>query len=298
VAQEAARRWESVIIGDLPTIDIDVQGYPPELKCGPLPVIVDDIYICFKDPVIDGVGGVLGQAGPVLVRSDSNLTASGYMEFDAADVQLMLIEGTLKDVIIHEMGHVLGLGTLWEDKGLVSNQGSEIFPNFVYKPGTKACSFWQDITGCSGCPPIENEFGPGTAGGHWDEDVMGNELMSGFSEDAGTFMPLSNITVGSLEDLGYEVDYSAADPFLSAPSCGFRLRKTKQGKPQKDPKKLSEVGRARAFEYGKLVLTKAKARKPKNLPDELTYVADRHVDVIYLEAGKVHIVGVSDIESP
>ena len=40
------------------------------------------------------------------------------MRFDSADVAQMAANGTLTAVIMHEMGHVLGLGTLWQNLGL------------------------------------------------------------------------------------------------------------------------------------------------------------------------------------
>ena len=53
--------------------------------------------------------------------------------------------------------------------------------------------------------------GAGTAGVHWSESVFGNELMTGFI--SGTPDPLSILTVGAMQDLGYTVNYSAADPY-------------------------------------------------------------------------------------
>ena len=41
--------------------------------------------------------------------------------------------------------------------------------------------------------------------------MLGNELMSGFL-DTGV-NPISRLTVGALEDVGYEVDLDAADPY-------------------------------------------------------------------------------------
>jgi hypothetical protein len=35
------------------------------------------------------------------------------MSFDTADLDRMEADGCLQDVILHEMGHVLGFGTLW-----------------------------------------------------------------------------------------------------------------------------------------------------------------------------------------
>ena len=43
-------------------------------------------------------------------------------------------------------------------------------------------------------------------GGHWQETVFGNELMTG-SIDRG-FNPISRITVGAFQDMGYTLNYS------------------------------------------------------------------------------------------
>jgi hypothetical protein len=37
--------------------------------------------------------------------------------------------------------------------------------------------------------------------------------MTGFVEAAGVPMPISRMTVGSLQDMGYTVNYAAADPY-------------------------------------------------------------------------------------
>jgi hypothetical protein len=58
---------------------------------------------------------------------------------------------------------------------------------------------------------VENNGVPGTADAHWRESTFGNELMTGYVNLNG--MPLSAITVGSLADLGYEVNPLAADPY-------------------------------------------------------------------------------------
>lgn len=92
--------------------------------------------------------------------------------------------------------------------------------------------------------PIENQGGSGSFGSHWDEGTsinestgnifdnnqlgndirnyygntpapaMGGELMSPQAEGPGVYMPLSRITLGSLEDLGYTVSYAEADVYL------------------------------------------------------------------------------------
>ena len=84
---------------------------------------------------IDGAGGVLAQASPSAMR-DPSLGAAplrspaapaalpGFVEVDRDDLRALERNGTLVDVITHEMGHALGFGTLWEENNLVRNAGS------------------------------------------------------------------------------------------------------------------------------------------------------------------------------
>jgi hypothetical protein len=117
-------------------------------------------------------------------------------------------DGTLKDVITHEMGHVIGVGTVWERKGLLKDAGKPTV-RFVGKNARK--EFGKLKKGKAADVPVENTGGPGTADGHWRESVFRNELMSGFI--AAPNNPLSRLTVASLQDLGYKVDLTKAEPY-------------------------------------------------------------------------------------
>ena len=65
----------------------------------------------------------------------------------------------------------------------------------------------------SGNPvPVENSGGAGTRDSHWRETVLLRELMTGFLNRNVT-NPLSRLTIGSLQDLGYTVNLNAADPY-------------------------------------------------------------------------------------
>jgi len=136
------------------------------------------------------------------------------MEFDGADLEELESSGDLVNVILHEMGHVIGIGTIWGNLGLVQNAGDEI-----HFTGTQAVAEYQSIFNTSdNFVPVQTDGGPGTAGGHWDEDVFANELMTGFL-DGGVTNPISRITVGALADMGYQVNLNAADPY-SPPGDG------------------------------------------------------------------------------
>lgn len=194
---DAAARWSEIIVGDLP--DEFFEGRT-----------IDDLEISATAPAIDGPGQVLGQAGPREFRNGSSLPFFGIMEFDSADVGRMVSQGTFTDVILHEMGHVLGLGTLWDFKDLVQGLGTS---NPIYT-GANAVKEYQTLSGTTATSvPVENTGGGGTAGGHWRESVFNTEIMTGYAEAPGVPMPISRMTVGALKDLGYTVDYGAADPY-------------------------------------------------------------------------------------
>jgi hypothetical protein len=198
----AADRWTGIIVGDLPRARVDGE-------------FIDDILILAQGRAIDGPGKILGQAGPTHVRppgagASALLPVKGIMTFDTADLARMESDGTLNDVITHEMGHVLGIGTLWEAKGLLKRGGTSN-PTFA---GAGAMREYRRLRpgGRRRRVPVENTGGPGTADGHWRESVFRNELMSGFIAQPGN--PLSRVTAASLGDLGYQVDLEAAEPFV------------------------------------------------------------------------------------
>ncbi|WP_395702720.1 pre-peptidase C-terminal domain-containing protein [Aquabacterium sp.] len=193
---QAAQHWSQIITGDLSNVVDRQYG------------TIDDLLIEAQISNIDGVGSILGQAGATAWRSssDSGLAYRGMMQFDSADLAAMEADGTLESVILHEMGHVLGInGAMFRQKGLISGS------NYIGANGVDA---YRQVTGNLGLTavPIETGGGSGTAGSHWSESVFHTELMTGYAENAPP-MPLSIITVGCLEDLGYQVNYAAADPY-------------------------------------------------------------------------------------
>lgn len=198
--RDAARRWSQIIVGDLPSMMVDGRE-------------IDDVEITATAVPIDGAYGVLGQAGPRVVRPGARgLPATGIMQFDTADVGRMVSQGTFTNVILHEMGHVIGIGTLWGSFGLVTGAGTAD-PQYV---GVRALAEYRALVGSGSTPtgvPVENVGGAGSRDAHWRESVFDNELMTSIAESPGISMPISRLTVASLEDLGYRVNYAAADPY-------------------------------------------------------------------------------------
>lgn len=146
--------------------------------------------------------------------------------------------GTKKEyfaVLIHEICHILGIGTIWMNPQ-ISEQSSFIKENAddetyyymgdnskaveMYKKSIKNSYISNNIKGI----PIENNGGSGTKLGHFEEGTtkfgeeesydnryygihfqpaLDKELMSGQSERSGDSVELSLITVGALDDFGY-----------------------------------------------------------------------------------------------
>jgi hypothetical protein len=219
---EAELRWESFITGDL----ADVNQTLPANSCGANPETpgpFDDLTIFVTIEPIDGPFGVLGQAGPCFIRDTDDLTVIGRMQFDSDDMELLETEGSLPAVILHEMGHVLGFGTLWINPfGLVQDP-SDPDPQpplaDTHFTGAQAIAAFNAAGGSSytgAKVPVMNVGGAGTVNSHWRDEVFDPELMTGFLSDG--FNPLSAITVRSLEDMGYTVSVTAVDPFSLSPA--------------------------------------------------------------------------------
>lgn len=193
---QAKAVWESVIVGDLP----DIGG-------------IDDIRISASVGFIDGNGGTLGTAGPTQLRIGIKLPTVASMNFDSADMSTMANNGTLLRVILHEMGHALGLGTLWGTFGLNTvNNTPNGTPSYQYT-GAQALNEYRQFAGQNSATyvPLETGGGAGTANAHWSESLFQGELMTGYATGS---MPLSRMTIGALADLGYQVNYAAADPYV------------------------------------------------------------------------------------
>jgi hypothetical protein len=225
--QNAAARWGRVI-GDIPNLSLGSSGIPANGCTFGQPAVnnqtIDDIIIYAKIDSIDGPLKTLGQAGPCYVRNGGVLVVMGAMVFDSADVRGMVNNGTIGDVIVHEMGHVIGIGTTWNAMLTRTNttaaDTSWIRTTDVRYTGTNGnteyFAFGSGATG-SGAP-IENcgagspsGCGPGNWLGHWRETTFNNELMTGFIEASNN--ALSRMSIGALQDLGYPIIMSGSDSY-------------------------------------------------------------------------------------
>jgi len=145
-------------------------------------------------------------------------------------------------VCLHEVGHLLGIGnfTLSENSTIAGEpvvRYTEDGVDKFYYTGEHAFQAYKDyleplghnVSELSGIP-TEDDGGQGTAHSHPEEGLLHgisvndrfiggvfhpgleHELMAGWSEN-GNYNPLSKISIGFLEDMGYEVNYDEAEPY-------------------------------------------------------------------------------------
>ncbi len=228
--QIAADRWSEVIVGDLAALSSGSAELPADFSCNgepPFNGFVDDLVVSAVGEPIDGPGSVLGSAGPCLLRADGSngerlpLPTYGVMRFDLADLADLENEGGLDAVILHEMGHVLGIGSLWAGNGFLTGtvaegadpNSEEYDPRYTAPLGVEE---YIALRTAASLPledsvPAANTGGGGTRESHWREATFVNELMTGYLSEG--INPLSMLTIADLADLGYTVDYAAADPY-------------------------------------------------------------------------------------
>jgi hypothetical protein len=194
----AARRWSEVITGDLP----EAGG-------------IDDLVIAVDISDMDGVGGVLGEAR-IIGQRPNGLPFHSEIVLDAADFAALKASGGLFAVIVHEIGHALGIGgERWN--ALVVGLGGPS-PSFR---GARAIAEYDRLAGAQGAMkgvPVEGSASQeGSRDSHWSEHVFMDEVMTPRLHNDGA-APLSRLTVAALADLGYVVNISAADHYTLASS--------------------------------------------------------------------------------
>ena len=211
----AANTWESLLVGYQDGV---VQA--PLGSSYSVGQTVSTVVVTANLAVDDGVGGTLGSAGPTAFALDESgfwLATDSDMTFDSDDIDVLFNNGSLDSLILHELGHSLGFGTLWGFNGVTNLTGDEFI-------GAEATAIWQSEFGQSGTPDIETEGGPGTAGGHWNENLDGSGL-TGITDSLGRDMRdelmtgwlnpnsfISELTLASFRDIGFTTASATAVP--------------------------------------------------------------------------------------
>lgn len=214
---QAAALWESYILGYQPGISltgITINVSTPELPAGQL-----------------------GQANASSTVSQGGyyLTSTGYMQFNSTMIGSLIDQGWFDEVIVHEMGHVIGFGIQWISNGVYKNGSGQ----YTGEYGVAAYNHEYGQNGTY--VPVELLGGIGTANKHWAEvekgaaltgitDLLGrdmaHELMTGWL-NVGRPPYISNTTLQSLRDIGFVVVDLYAPAHVPEPAalvlCGLAV---------------------------------------------------------------------------
>ena len=231
---QAVGRWEQAITANLPSQPLLSDFvFDACLERFSVYAEVDDVVVFVTIRDIDGPGGTLAAAGQCAVRrpEDTGLPVFGFIYFDAADRSGVWADD-LYDVTLHEFGHVLGIGTLWQshlvNPSRPSNAGADTHFN-----GPRARAAFDAAGGTTYTAgekvPVDNRAIVGSSDVHWRLSVLGDELMTAvIYNDADN--PLSAITLQSLADLGYTVNASAADSWTYASARRDAMAAVRRGR--------------------------------------------------------------------
>jgi hypothetical protein len=193
--------------------------------------------------------GTLGQARVQTVHYNDSKTFGNTMPLNAEITmnasQLYRMKTTLRSdgktsyyyVLLHEIGHILGIGTFWNLPGAPKVSYTDNGTIKYYYTGLNALREYRSYFPENGSEqflgiPVEDDGESGTARVHPEEGVEGTvsannryingifypglnaELMTGWLDNSPTPILLSRITLGFLEDIGYKVNYNLADVYI------------------------------------------------------------------------------------
>ena len=193
--EEAADVWESAIshssFDEEHILTIEIKG--EDLGSG------EDAYIAKANLY------------PEHLKIDTNiniLPTRGYSTVNTNALATPLFSDTeyFTDVMTHEFAHIMGFGSLWRSNSLVDPISG------VYDADTNAGIVYNYENNTTDVDiPLTTDAGIGSDLTHWQEETFGNELMTNQSEAPGISNPISELTLASLEDLGWNVNYEVAE---------------------------------------------------------------------------------------
>ncbi|AFY85213.1 PPC domain-containing protein [Oscillatoria acuminata] len=158
--------------------------------------------------------GFVAAAGPTQVRRLNTLPmpVTGEVIFNPnPESDLLDHPRYLYDTMIHELAHVVGFGTFWEDHQMIAD-----YTQGLYAANTFAGQVYGEILGTFIPTPVELtvNVGEGSDLGHWRKNpTFDNEIgvEAGHPDEQ---QVTSALTIASLRDLGWTVNYGAAEEYI------------------------------------------------------------------------------------
>ena len=231
--EEAVERWEQVIVGDLDYGFVEGYGFVDDIL---IEVSVEDIELVFAgvEQNILAISSVLDQRSDALTGTGALPTYSRIV-LNSEEIGTLL---NLDELAQNTIGRALGFGSLWEEFGLVRN-----IDGIATYTGSNALREMEELSDdLNGQNVLEDGEDGALAAEYWSEANLDAELMTprvelrrpenGLPPQGRPDNPISELTIGAMQDLGYDVDYGAADNFFLQSGALTRRAEVEEGPDQ------------------------------------------------------------------
>jgi hypothetical protein len=189
---QSERMWETVI-----------RGYQPGINIGTVPISVNATTSGLAAANFSGTtfqGGFwLATSGFININVNEIENFTNWQGPGANGLNF------LDELLAHETGHVLGVGTLWDDNQLyVSN-------TFHYTGQHGLAAYKGEFDPAAMWVPVENAGNPGTPNSHWDQ-LMRSSPQEGNPADPWSLDPRVGVVDSMGRDRAFELMTGAIDP--------------------------------------------------------------------------------------
>lgn len=199
----AKARWENVITGYQP--GISVSGFLIEVQSGSAFAAASVTSSVTQGGFSVSTGGRLF-VNPAVIDAYASWDGVGPTNPNPDYLGLNYLD----DILGHEIGHALGIGTLWSANG-VSTAGTGQYTGTY---GVRA--YQKEFDPLATFVPVEQAGGAGTPDNHWNQ-LMRSSVQEGNPSDPWNESPLTGITDAQGRDFALELLTGALDPDYGEP---------------------------------------------------------------------------------
>ena len=196
-AAQAEAMWETVIT-----------GYQPGINIASVPITIE--------PVTSGLAAA--SYSSTTSQGGFTLSTSGFVNLNRLEVENFAnwqgpgANGLnfIDELLAHEIGHVLGVGTLWNANNVYQ------FGTFKYTGQYGVAAYLAEFGQPILYTPVENAGNAGTPEAHWDQ-LMRSSPQEGNPADPWSLDPRVGVTDKYGRDRGLELLTGAIDPDFREP---------------------------------------------------------------------------------
>jgi hypothetical protein len=191
------RMWETVIA-----------GYQPNISVASVPITIN--------PSAEGLAAA--SYSGTTAQEGFTLATSGFVNINVNEIENFANwqgvgangRNYIDELLAHEVGHVLGVGTLWVSNSVYESN------TFQYTGVHGTAAYQTEFNQATAYIPVENAGNPGTPNAHWDQ-LMRSSPQEGNPNDPFSLDPRVGVVDQHGRDRGLELMTGAIDPDYGEP---------------------------------------------------------------------------------